>query len=255
MDTLENVCILAKGCKAAGTSNCNVVCYPYVIAHGSSGKGGFWNSTNVPKKYKNRTAANLDLIKSQNPEAYEVVKMYVDNVDSYVNEGVGLFLYSIPTADNRMGTGTGKTTAATTIINEYVIERIKQQAKGQKRIEVTPAYFVRASEFQNIYNAQFRGTDSQRMEASESYYNLKRLMIETELLVIDDISLRQATEALANEIYEILDERSIEGLATILTSNQPLERLGEMLTPQIESRIAGMTELVGFTGKDNRKAF
>ncbi|MFP3500695.1 hypothetical protein SB759_41450, partial [Pseudomonas sp. SIMBA_059] len=71
----------------------------------------------------------------------------------------------------------------------------------------------------------------------------------------DDISLRNSTEALTNELYEILDERSIEGLSTVFTSNQPLEKVGEMLSEQIASRIAGMSELVGFYGKDNRKVF
>jgi DNA replication protein DnaC len=255
MSTLENVCKLAPYCKKAGSDLCTVTCFPYVLTHGASGNGGFWKSTNVPTKYRDRFITNLDLIKEQNPQAYQLVHMFTKNALEYVREGVGLFLYSIPNSDNKMGTGTGKTTVATTIINEYVLARIKEHAKGVKKIDVTPAYFLRASEFQNTYNSQFRGTDEQRNDASERYYMLKDKMTECELLVIDDISLRNSTEALTNELYEILDERSIEGRCTIFTSNLPLQKVGEMLSEQIASRIAGMTEQVGFVGKDNRRIF
>ena len=256
MNTLENTCVLAPACKAAGNpKKCNILCYPYVLTHGSSGKGGFWGATNVPKKYRGCLAYNLNLIQGQNPQAYSVAKMFIDNIVEYVSNGVGLFLYSIPNAENKMGTGTGKTTVATTLVNEYTIARVKLHATGKKPIEVQPAYFLRASEFQNIYNAQFRGTEEQREAASEEYYRLKALIKEVELLVIDDISLRNATEALTNELYEVLDERNIEGLSTVFTSNQPLEKVGEMLSGQIASRIAGMSEMVGFIGKDNRKIF
>ncbi|MFP3398367.1 hypothetical protein SB749_18770, partial [Brevibacterium sp. SIMBA_078] len=127
-------------------------------------------ATNVPKKYRTGRLNNLNIIEGQNPEAYNVAKMYVNNILDYVNEGVGLFLYSIPNATNKLGTGTGKTTVATTLINEYTIARVKLHASGKKRIEVQPALFVRASEFQNTYNSQFRGTEEQRMSASEKYY-------------------------------------------------------------------------------------
>lgn len=256
MTTLENQCVLASHCKKAGQdSHCNILCYPYVLMHGSSGKGGFWTSTNVPKKYRTLRVNDLKMLEGENPEAYNVAKIYASNILEYVNQGVGLFLYSIPNTMNKMGTGTGKTTVATTLVNEYTIARVKLHASGKKRIEVQPALFVRASEFQNTYNAQFRGTEEQRLSASEKYYEFKKLMMQVELLVIDDISLRNSTEALTNELYEILDERNIEALSTVFTSNQPLEKVGEMLSEQIASRIAGMSELVGFYGKDNRKVF
>ncbi|MFD9628601.1 P-loop NTPase family protein [Peribacillus muralis] len=254
-ETLENVCVLAANCKAAGSVNCNSTCWPYVVTHGASGKGGLWNSTNIPKKYKDRRAANMNLIASQNPQAYATAKMFVDNVVDYVEDGVGLFLYSIPNQDNRMGTGTGKTTVATTLLNEYTIARIKLHATGKKKLTVQPSYFLRASEFQNTHKAKYSGSEEARLMAAEKFSRLKALMMEVELLVVDDISLRNSTESLTDEFYEILDERNIEGLATILTSNQPIQKVGEMLSEQIASRIAGMCEMVGFVGKDNRKMF
>jgi DNA replication protein DnaC len=255
MSTLENTCKLASRCKKAGSEVCNVTCFPYVVTHGSSGKGGIWKSTNVPGKYRSRFLSNLNLIQEQNPQAYQMVNMFTSNVIEYVQEGVGLFLYSIPNSDNKMGTGTGKTTVATTIINEYVLARIVEHSKGIRKIDVLPAYFLRASEFQNTHKAKYSGSDAARAEATEKFNDLKKLMMETELLAIDDISLRNSTESFTDEMYEILDERSIEGRCTILTSNLPLPKVGEMLSEQIASRIAGMTEQIGFIGKDNRRIF
>ena len=255
METLKNVCVLAATCKAAGTAHCNSTCWPYVITHGASGKGGLWNSTNIPKKYRDRRAANMELIAAQNPQAYATAKMYVGNILEYVKEGTGLFLYSIPNHENKMGTGTGKTTVATTLLNEYTIARIKEHASGRASITVQPSYFLRASEFQNTHKAKYSGSEEARLMAAEKFSRLKALMMEVELLVVDDISLRNSTESLTDEFYEILDERNIEGLATVLTSNQPIQKVGEMLSEQIASRIAGMCEMVGFVGKDNRKMF
>jgi DNA replication protein DnaC len=77
-------------------------------------------------------------------------------------------------------------------------------------------------------------------------------MMNTELLVLDDIGLRDA-KTLTNIIYEIIDHRNNEEKATVITSNVPVAMLGDLLSDQIASRIEEMCELVPFKGKDNRK--
>ncbi|PEM08515.1 ATP-binding protein [Bacillus wiedmannii] len=253
MKTLEKHCVLASRCAIAGTERCNITCFPFVLTHGVKGTGGFWKTTNVPGKYKDRFITNFSLIESQNPTAYKVVFGYLENISAFVAEGMGLFLYAIPNQSNKMGTGNGKTTAATTIINEFLIARIIEHVKGERPITVNPALFTRLSEFQVTYNSQFKGTQEMKEQAAAKYETMKRLMKESELLCIDDIGLRGSTEAFTNELYEILDERSIEGRCTIFTSNQPIERIGEILSEQIASRIHGMTNAVPFIGKDNRR--
>ena len=78
-------------------------------------------------------------------------------------------------------------------------------------------------------------------------------MLQAELLVIDDIGLRNSTENFANELYEVIDERANDELATIYTSNYPIDSLGEILSHQIASRIEGSSIELEFEGKDNRK--
>ncbi|PEM65347.1 DNA replication protein [Bacillus pseudomycoides] len=251
--TFENKCALASRCKIAGDElRCNETCFPYVLTHGITGEKGLWKSTKVPNRYRSSFLLTLP-IKEQNPTAYSFIKVYIEKVTTMVSQGIGLYLYSIPSPSNRMGTGTGKTTVATAIVNEFILERIVQHAKGENKIVDNPALFLKASELQNTYNAQFRGTDEMKVEASKKYYALKAMMLKTELLVIDDIALRNTTQAYQDEFYEVIDRRYNNEQCTIFTSNTPVEEVGQVLNYQIASRVEGMTEQVLFKGDDNRR--
>lgn len=251
MQTLENKCFLADRCSKAGTELCNITCYPYVLTHGTD-KGGFVSATGIPPKYRNSLLKNLP-IKQDNPEAYAVAKAYIEDVLTFVNRGVGLFLYSVPNQLNKMGTGTGKTTVATAIGNSYLRERIIQQATGEEQIGFQPTVFIRMAEFQNTYNNQYKGTFEEKEKATTKFNRMVTRFKHAELLILDDISLRSATENFTNLLYELLDDRYINEKPVIFTSNFPLEKIGEILSPQIQSRIDGMTEQIAFKGADKRK--
>jgi DNA replication protein DnaC len=251
--TNKERCLMAPVCKFAGKpSHCHELCFPYRKAHGESGETGIVGLAGVPKKYKTATKANLP-IKVDNPEIYEAIIGICENIEDFIDEGIGLYLYSSPCPENLKGTGTGKTTSALTILNSYLTHRLVQHIKGEREIKDLPALFVKASKLQNQYNSQFRGTQSDQEEAQSKFYKLKKLMIEADLLVLDDIALRGATEAFTNEMYEIIDERVTEERAIILTSNEPIETVGKILSEQIRSRIEGACELLAFEGKDHRR--
>lgn len=250
MKTDINKCIFAGVGKHP--ENCDGSCYPSVLAYGLSGDGGFIATSNIPKKYRNNFFKDLP-IKEENPQAYAIANAYVKDVIRFVEKGVGLFFYSIPNSENKLGTGTGKTQTATAIGNEFIKARIIQHTKGDKPIENQPTLFIRVAEFQNTYNKQFRGGFEEQEEATNKFNRMMKRMEHAELLLLDDISLRSSTEAMTNLLYEILDERYINEKPTIFTSNFPLEKIGEVLNPQIQSRIEGMTEQVAFKGKDYRK--
>lgn len=246
-------CMFKNSCKNSNTELCNSLCYPYILLHGSNGKKGFYGLSGVPKAYKNVTLETLP-IQAENPKAYAVIKKYIEKIIPVIEEkGLGLFLYSVPNKENIFGTGTGKTTSAVAILNTYIIEAARHHLKGIKRITKNPALFVKASTLQNVYNSQFRGTVEKQQEASNKFYSLKDKMEKVDLLVIDDIAVRDITEAFKNELYEILDYRATESKATIFTSNIPLSELSKYLGERIVSRIEGMTMLVEFYGADHRK--
>ncbi|MTV50770.1 DNA replication protein [Heliobacillus mobilis] len=245
-------CLLSSQCKKAGdVALCYGHCFAYLKLHGESGTGGLWRHTAIPVAYAQVTATNLPYAKD-NPEAYAVVTEYCRNVLQQVKEGIGLYLYSIPNAINPKGTGTGKTTSAVAILHEYLVARTIQHVKRTAWIDQLPALFVNASKFQNQFNAQFRGPREMQEKAAVAFYHSKCDMLQAELLVLDDVGVREATEAYKNEFYEVIDERCSDRKTTIFTSNEPLEQLSRRLDPRISSRIGGMTIPVSFEGEDQR---
>lgn len=246
-------CKFSRKCNNYNSKECNAECFPYVVLHGLNGNSGYWSSSRIPKKYDNCFADTLP-IEKDNPEAYKVIKKYCSDVTNYVcNKGMGLFLFSIPNTENRLGTGTGKTTSAITILNEYLIARVGDYIRNDFKFGNNPTMFIKLSEFQNIYNSQFRGGFTVQAEASTKYYTLLNRMKTVELLVIDDIGIRDLTDAFKNELYDVIDTRVTEDKATIYTSNYPLSKLPELLGDRIASRIEGQCYPVGFKGKDHRK--
>lgn len=251
--TLENKCLLAKYCSKAGNPMfCNHYCYPYTRLHGEDGDGGLIAVANIPLTYRACTIDNLPFEKD-NPKAYNLIRRYGQKVVKQVDTGVGLYLFGVPSKENPKGTGTGKTTAAVAILIEYLRQRTIMETKKERRIEEVPAFFMKMAKFQNVYNSQFRGSKEVTDTNADKYQALKKKMQKCDLLVLDDIGLRGTTEALQNEIYEIIDDRDTNGRATIFTSNVPLEEIAEILSEQIASRIEGMTYAIGFGGKDYRK--
>lgn len=236
---------------------CDYTCYACTFMHGvEGGKGGLWATTGVPERYKANRVDTLP-IAEDNPKAHQIISQYIEKILYFVQEkNAGLFLYSVPEKDNPYGTGTGKTTTASTVLNHFVIERARAYFKGEQDMTNNPAIFVKATELQNNYNAQFRGTFAQKEQASIRYYNLKEALKKTELVVLDDIATRgsRVSESFEDELYEIIDyrESQLSVGATIYTSNVNMDELSKHLGDRIASRISGSTVKVGFRGKDNR---
>lgn len=150
-------------------------------------------------------------------------------------------------------TVTHNTTAAVTILNHYLYERLRLHLRGDKDIVDNPVYFLKSNDLQVAFNAQFRGTAQMQQEASTRYYAIKKRAKTVDLLVVDDIATKASTEAFTEELYELVDHRSTEELVTIYTSNEPLSEVGKLLGDRIASRIEGATVALPFTGKDWRK--
>lgn len=221
--------------------------------HGEDGDGGLFKSTNVPVKYKNSFMDTLP-IQQDNPAPHAFLKAYTGNILDNVSNGIGMFMYSIPNASNRLGTGTGKTTSAIAVLHEYLVARAIEEMSGGRRITVNPALYYEATKLQSLYNAQFRGTFEMQEKASYRFYKVKELMMKAELLVMDDVGIRQKiTDAFENELTEIIDGRSTDMLTTIYTSNLDISKVADTLGDRIASRIEGMTESLAFKGQDHRK--
>lgn len=256
MNSTREKCLLAYKCKKAGdVGQCNRLCFPFTKLQGETGTGGLWGLAEIPATYGFLMAGELPF-KEANPAAFEIISRYCKHVLDYVQgQNMGLYLYSIPNPDNPKGTGTGKTTAAVAVLNEYLVARVIQHVKKEKAIDAIPALFVSVPRFQNVFNKQFRGPKEVQEEASLKYYLWKERIMAAELLVLDDTGIRESTQAFSGEFYELIDERAVEERATILTSNEPLATIATIYDERTASRIEGFTVPVKFFGKDNRKGW
>lgn len=246
-------CLLGERCKKAGDKDhCISTCYPYVRLYGESGKGGIVTASRIPKAYRDILIKDIPFGNS-NPKAKRIITTYATHIIEQVENGTGLYLHGIPSANNPKGTGNGKTTASCIILNEYLAQRVIREIQKVERIDDIPAIFINASKYQNMFNAMFRGTIPMKEEASEAFYNLKKTLKKVKLLILDDIGVRDATDAYKSEFYELIDDRVNEGLATIYTSNVPTADLEKILDDRIASRIEGSTLPVPFGGEDMRR--
>ncbi len=241
-------CVFKDRCSKYGQEVCNETCYAFVFMHGMDGDGGIWLRRNTPKKYEDFLLDTLP----DGPD-FKMAKAFIRKLPKVVEEGRGLYLFSKATASNKFGTGNGKTTSAITILNEFTILQTMRHIRGEIKLETNPSLFLKASDFQNIYNSQFRGSQDMQHHASSKYYSYKALMKEVPLLVLDDVAVRNCTEAFMGELYEVIDHRCVEELSTIFTSNVDLTDLAGIFGDRIASRIEGMTIAVPYSGSDRRK--
>lgn len=235
-------CGFSRTCRRYNTDHCNNNCYPYVVLHGVEGNSGVWSSRGIPKKYLGCLKDNLCL---HDKKVQQRVENYISKMDELVRDKhVGLYLFGT--------TGTGKTTTACTVLNEYTIFRTKLHMVNCERLGNMPTYFIRVSELQNLYNAMYRGTTVTKDENADRFSVKKKLMKSIELLVIDDIALRDTTEGFRNELYDIIDYRATNSLTTIFTSNIDLKNLSDFVGERIASRIEGMCVPLLISGPDMR---
>lgn len=227
--------------------------YAAIYMYGSNGDGGLWKSRNVPAKYSDLWLEDLP-IEPDNPVAYKTVDKYVGGIVNYVDQQhLGLFLYSVPNQDNRMGTGNGKTSSAAAMLNHYLYERLRLHLRGDQLITDNPCYFLKMNDLQTAFNQQFRGGFSNKDEAADRYFRIKDRASKVDLLVLDDIGMRPSSEAFTDELYSLLDKRVTDEKTTIYTSNIGLQELSDYIGDRVVSRIEGSTVAVPFKGKDHRR--
>lgn len=146
-------------------------------------------------------------------EAAQAVKYWLDNLDTMLSKGIGLYFYSHTK-------GSGKTRLAISIANE-LIEKHHMQVKFSTSIRVL-------GEIKRTWNSE---------EEEES--DLLDSLAHVSLLIIDDFGAEQVRGWINEKFYSIINERYIEHRPTIFTSNARLDDLA--YDDRIISRIVERT--------------
>ena len=102
---------------------------------------------------------------------------------------------------------------------------------------------------QIIYFSSFVISLQTNFDTAEQRINT---LAEVKNLYIDDLGAEKCTDYVKQMLYTLINQREMNCLNTYIASNLSLDQIDKYYDPRISSRIAGMCEIVKFTGGDKR---
>jgi DNA replication protein DnaC len=204
----------------------------------------------IPSDYLNITVRNSFVRKDQE-KLYAFLDNYVKTFRRQFEEGSerikSLYLYSD-------ATGTGKTTTAAAIGNEFIKRHYFGALKRGLKADRRPVLFLDMNELQGHYNQANRQNIPREIgeAANREYFDLIHRAKQSKLLIIDDMSLRSVTEAFRGDIHKFINHRAANELPTIYTSNKPIKDLKIDYSKQIWDRVRYNCIEIPFAGESKR---
>lgn len=145
--------------------------------------------------------------------------------------------------------GTGKTTTACGLINSWLVEHYLGSLKRGRQPLQQPAYFLDCNELQTEYNlATMTRNESKLEQIGKLIEKCQRVPF----LVMDDIGVRNATEAFRSYLHAIINYRCSNGLPTVYTSNLPIEDMAKVFDARLYDRMRDMCLDIHFEGESKR---
>ena len=127
--------------------------------HGFSGSGGRVANANTPADYRLLTVQTSPA-RAEQAKIYATIEKYVATFErQFEADGTrikSLYLWS-------ESPGTGKTTTAITVLNEWLIAHYLGSLKRNRQAQQTPAYFLDVNAFQTDYNLATMTNDDAAM--------------------------------------------------------------------------------------------
>lgn len=248
---MKHKCLLCDYCK--DPSKCNDLSPAYIAMHGYSGKGGRSAVANVPLDYRYINLKNSP-VRATQAKVYGALETYVNTfsrqfepINGTQDRIKSLYLFSEET-------GTGKTTTACVLLNEWLVRHfIGSVKRGQAPLQM-PAYFLDVNEWQTLYNEFNRhGVPSDIAEpASREYYRRMQNAKTAPFAVLDDIGVRTATEGFRGDLHSVINHRVVNQLPTVYTSNLPMEQLITALDKRLYDRVRDLCMEIYFNGESRR---
>jgi DNA replication protein DnaC len=244
-------CLLNATCSLANSEPCNAHCPHYIALHSTQGNGGRSASANLPRDYRLTTLTNSPAQVEQ-AEVYKKIAAYVSTFKrQFEDEGArikSLYLWS-------ESPGTGKTTTAVAIANEWLITHYIGSLQRNRQALLKPVYFLDVNEWQTLYNAFNRSGIPQEMKEpkAKQYYSRMDSAMEAPFVVLDDIGVRDATPGFRGDLHSIINHRVTEQKPTVFTSNLPIAELEAVFGERrLVDRLRDQTFELHFAGESKR---
>lgn len=242
-------CILCQHCKKANTAECNALCPSYIAMHGASGDSGRVGAANIPKDYRH-VIVSTSPAKEAQAKAYKLISSYISTFKRQFKDGdqiKSLYLYS-------ESPGTGKTTTAAAIANEYLILHFIGSLQRGEQPQQRPVFFFDVNEWQQLYNGFNRPGIPQEIAegAATEYYRWEQYAKTTDFVVFDDIGVRKATEGFRADLHSVINYRVSNRLPAVYTSNIHFDDLSEVFDERLADRIREQCALIAFEGVSKR---
>lgn len=216
---MTGLCIL-DGKKRGGCRGCSDICAHKIALHGLNGSGGRVGAAGVPKDYRYYTLANSPAREGQ-AKIYGQLAQYVSTFERQFDADAerikSLYLWS-------ESPGTGKTTTASALLNEYLSVNYIGSLKRGLQPAQRPAYYLDTNEWQTDYNNfnRPRVPEAISAPAAARYYKAMELAKHAPFTVLDDIGVRDCTEGFRGDLHAIINHRTTNGMPTVYTSNLPM---------------------------------
>lgn len=246
-----------------GDNLCSPMNPIYLGLHGLNGKGGRVGAAGIPRDYDGVLLSDSPAREGQ-AETYRKLESYVKSFDKQFEDVVTALRAEGKTEDEirikslylwSASPGTGKTTTASALINEWILRNYIGHLKRKQTPPQRPAYFLDLSELQREYNAFNRPKvpDSIAEPASKRYYEALERAKFTPFVVLDDVGVRDATDGFRGDLHDLVNYRVTNEMPTVYTSNIPIKGLPQVFgEARLADRIRDMTMEIHFKGESQR---
>jgi DNA replication protein DnaC len=248
--THANNCILASRCTLANGPNCNKSCGHFIAMMGYSGTGGRVANAGTPSDYRLLTL-NSSPVRESQTKIYATLDKFVATFGRQFEDGgariKSLYLFS-------ESPGTGKTTTAIAVLNEWMIAHYLGSLKRGVQAQQTPAYFLDVNEWQTLFNEFNRSNIPREVAepASREYYRRMHLAKTAPFTVCDDLGVRDASTAFRGDLHSVINARTTNALPTIYTSNLPIEEMAQVFDHRLYDRVRDQCAILHFSGNSFR---